>query len=130
MVVPLAMAFGTSDIDVWKEMHFDFVDTIALTVFAAATFDIKTKTAGFVASDFGLGLGGKQLSDSCKYPSVGSWIRTRSANIPDEALMTPEEIRAMLEEANKSAERQIASGEFISLQDVKDGLRQKYGLKL
>ena len=57
-------------------------------------------------------------------------LAKRRANIPDEALMTPEEIRAMLEEANKSAERQIASGEFISLQDVKDGLRQKYGLKL
>ena len=58
------------------------------------------------------------------------FMNTRTAAVPDESLMTPEEIRAMLEQAKESGRKQIASGDYITIQNVRDGLREEYALDL
>ena len=57
-------------------------------------------------------------------------LTKRRASIPNENLMTPKEIRAMLASAEKSAKGQIESGRYVTLEKVKGKLKEDYGLKL
>ena len=60
-------------------MHLDFIDTITLTGLTATTFDVKTKTTRLISSDFSLGLGGEEFTNSREDTSIGGRIGTRSA---------------------------------------------------
>lgn len=57
-------------------------------------------------------------------------LTRRRANIPDENLMTPDEIKAMLAEAEKSLDKQIESGKYITSANVKEALRERYGIRV
>lgn len=60
-------------------MHFDFVDAVASASFATAAFDIETETTGFVAAQFGFGLGGKKVADESEDAGVSGGIAARGA---------------------------------------------------
>ena len=73
------MAGGAGDVDVGEKMHFYFINAVALTSLATATFDVKREASRFVAANFGLGLGGEEVADGGKDAGVGCRIRTRGA---------------------------------------------------
>ena len=60
-------------------MHFDFDDTVARAGLTTATLNVKTKTACFIATNFSLGLGGEELTNSGEDASISGRIGTRSA---------------------------------------------------
>lgn len=57
-------------------------------------------------------------------------LNKRRAKILDENLNSPEEIRAALDLAKKSAQGQFDRGKYITAQDARAHLREKYGLKV
>ncbi|MBR0431272.1 type II toxin-antitoxin system RelB/DinJ family antitoxin [Candidatus Saccharibacteria bacterium] len=57
-------------------------------------------------------------------------LNKRRANIPDEALMTSDEIKKLLTDASGSAKRQIASNKYITTKDIKKQLKEKYAINL
>lgn len=71
------MAGGTGDVDVGEEVHFYFVDAVALAGFATTAADVEGKTAGFITADFGLGLGSEEVADSGKDAGVSRGVTTR-----------------------------------------------------
>lgn len=73
------MASGASNVNIGEEMHFDFVDTIALASFAAPAFDVKGESTCLVATDFGFWLSGEKVANGGEDSSVGGRVATRSA---------------------------------------------------
>lgn len=57
-------------------------------------------------------------------------LSKRRASIPDEALMTADEIRGMLSESSRAAKKQIASGEYLTTDDIKEKLNKRYAINL
>lgn len=57
-------------------------------------------------------------------------LTKRRARILDENLNTPEEIRAALREAKKSAAKQIESGNYITTKEVRRKMNMKYGINV
>ena len=79
MIVAFAMTSWTSDIDIREEVHFNFVDAVALTMFATTTFDIETKSARLVTAEFGFGLRGVEIANLGENASIGGGIAARGA---------------------------------------------------
>ena len=57
-------------------------------------------------------------------------LTKRRVAIPDENLMTQSEIRTMLKEASTSARKQISSGNYITSEDIRSDLKERYALNL
>ena len=79
VIITLAVTIGAGDVDVGEEVHFDFVDAVALAMLATTAFDVERETTSFVAAELGLGLGGVETADSSKDTSVGGGVATRGA---------------------------------------------------
>lgn len=79
VIVAATVAGGAGDVDVGEEVHFDFVDAVALAGFAAATLDVEAETAGFIAAEFGFGLLREELADLVEGAGVGRDIGARGA---------------------------------------------------
>ena len=73
------MAGGTGDVDVGEEVHFDFVDAVALAGFAAAALDVEGEAARLIAAEFGFGLSGEEVADGGENAGVGCRVRARGA---------------------------------------------------
>ena len=58
-------------------MHFNSQDTVALTCFASAPFDIERESSCGIALGFGIIGFGKQFPNVGKYTGIGCWIGTR-----------------------------------------------------
>ena len=86
-VVAFAGTGFARDIDVGEEMHFDFLDAFAGARFAAATFDIETKSPCLVPAELGLGGGGEEIADVGEDSCVGGRItlgRAADATLVDD----------------------------------------------
>ena len=57
-------------------------------------------------------------------------LTKRRAAIPDEGAMTSAELRAMLATASASAREQITSGKYITTENIKADLKERYGISL
>lgn len=57
-------------------------------------------------------------------------LNKRRAKNPDEALMTADEIREMLSKSSQMAKDQIASGDYITTDNIKDKLNKQYAIDL
>jgi len=55
-------------------VHFDLDDAVALAIFAAAAFDIKTEAARFVAANLSFGLAGEKVADGAENAGVGGGV--------------------------------------------------------
>ena len=84
-VETLSVTGGTGHINVGKELHFNFLDAVALALFAASAFDIEAESSGSESADFGIGKRCEQVSDCAEGFRVSDGIRARGA--PDGALV-------------------------------------------
>ena len=58
-VEPFSVACGTFDIYVGEELHFDFLDAVALALFAAPAFYVEAESTRFISPHFGFRQGGE-----------------------------------------------------------------------
>lgn len=95
MVVAATVASGAGDVDVGEEVHFDFVDAVALAGFAASALNIETEAAGFITAKFSFGLMGEKLADLVEDAGVSRDIGARSA--ADRGLVDDDTLVEMLD---------------------------------
>ncbi len=125
VVVAAAVASGAGDVDVGEEVHFDFVDTVALAGFAASTLNIETETAGFITAKFSFGLMGEKLADLVKDAGISRDVRAGGA--ADRGLVDDDTFVEMLDavdalvEAGNSLGAVEASEELVREDFVDEG---------
>ena len=74
MVVALPMALLARHIDVWKELHFNLLDAVAVAFFATSAFHVEGEAARAVAADLRVRRHGENLADRVEKPRVGGGI--------------------------------------------------------
>jgi hypothetical protein len=74
VIVALTLALFAGNIDVREKMHLYFLDPVAAAGFTPSAFDIKGKTTGSVAADFGLFQIGEQIANMGKGSGVSRRI--------------------------------------------------------
>src|SRR5262245_2516437 len=70
----LAFAHGAVDEQVGEEFHFQPLETLALTLFAAAAGDVEAEAVGLEAELFGFLGGGKNLANLVEDAGVGGSV--------------------------------------------------------
>ena len=73
-IIAATMAGWTGDINIWEEVHLNFIEAITFTGFAATTLTVETKTAGFVTANFGFWLAGEELTNQVEDASISGWV--------------------------------------------------------
>ena len=97
-VVAAAATDFAGDVNIGKKIHFDAAQTVALTGFAATSFDIEAEAAGAIAAFAGLGKHGEKFANRAEDAGVGGGIRARGA--ADGRLVDFDDFVEMLEAEN------------------------------
>lgn len=125
VVVAAAVASGAGDVDVGEEVHFDFVDTVALAGFAASALNIETEAAGFITAKFSFGLMGEKFADLVEDAGIGRDIGARGAAnrglVDDDTLVEVLDAVDALVEAGNGLGAVEASEELVREDFVDEG---------
>src|SRR5882762_2941595 len=78
-IVAAAAADFAHHVNIWKKIHFDAAEAVALASFAAAAFHVEAEAAWAVAALARFGEHGEETANGREDASVGSGIRTRRA---------------------------------------------------
>lgn len=125
VVVAAAVASGAGDVDVGEEVHFDFVDTVALAGFAASTLNIETEAAGFITAKFSFGLMSEKFADLIEDTGISRDVGTRGAAnrglVDDDTLVEMLDAVDALVEAGNGLGAVEASKELVREDFVDEG---------
>src|ERR1700722_5434244 len=78
-IVALTAANFAHHVNVWKKIHFDAAETVALAGFAAAALYVETEAAGFIATSAGFGKHREEFANRSEDTCVRCGIGARSA---------------------------------------------------